>query len=180
LNKNIPFAYHGVRATKMGSLFPSYHASIQEKNRKRMETDFLLLEEEGGDKKGRKDLYQAKLDSKNKKKPLEKFDLDGALKKMTSQNGAGAGNSASTFFLTELDDEIRRITGEEYLQSHRIDHTELIKDELDLEYQTYLDRIARMKTIWNKLLIIQREKERIITEMEKEVSCFLTICGLYL
>lgn len=185
--KNIPFSYHGVRATKMGSLFPSYHSFIREKNRQQVERD-LLLNDNDDLPVGNPSPALRSLKEPAKKKKLEKFDLDVALKRLTSalgnsaNDGTGGGETGNTFFLTELDDEIRRITSEEYLQSHRVDRGGLIKDELDLEHETYLDRISRMKTIWNKLLIIQREKERIITELENAVrtSTFLYFVSFYL
>jgi hypothetical protein len=67
-----------------------------------------------------------------------------------------------------VDDEIRRMNSEEYLKQHQIDGA-LIKDEVDLEHETLLERIARMKTICNKLLIIERDKERTILELEKQI-----------
>ena len=171
-NKNIPYSYHGVRAMKTGSLFPSYHSFIKEKNKKQIESDFMMESDMDGlkkskSKKGGFGEDDQVFNTNKKKKKQEKFDLDAALKKITSSTNDG--NAASTFFLTELDDEIRRITSEEYLQSHRVERGGLIQDEFDLEYETYLDRISRMKSIWNKLLIIQREKERIITELENAV-----------
>jgi hypothetical protein len=178
--KNIPYSYHGVRAMKTGSLFPSYSSFIKEQNRKQNQNDIFMDDNEALEKNkrvgSRKDLLSALdapskvLKNTNKKKKTDKFDLDAALKKIThSTNG---GNASSTFFLTELDDEIRRITSEEYLQSHRVERGGLIQDEFDLEHESYLDRISRMKSIFNKLLIIQREKDRIITELENAVSCF--------
>jgi hypothetical protein len=182
LTKNIPFSYHGVRANKTGSLFPTYHTSIKESNRRQFDGDDEGDVGGGGGtggggggerKKGKEEMTRSarmmKDSSKPKKKKLEKFNLEGALKKLTGNNGNEGGMNGSTFFLTELDDEIRRLTNDEYLQSHRMDRGGLIKDETDLEYESYLDRVARMKGIWNKLLIIEREKERIITELENAI-----------
>ncbi len=109
---------------------------------------------------------------KKKKKTQTKFDVDEALK-----------SGGATFFLTEIDDEIRRITSEEYLQSHRIERSGgsvLIKDEMDLEYDTLLDRIARMKTICNKLLIIQREKSKSINDLEHQVHAACKMILIFL
>lgn len=163
LSKSIPFAYHGVKAMKSGSLFPSYNASVRESNRKKVEADLLSL-----DSADNESLHSHGHGSK-KRKPMGKFNLDSALKNLSGE--ASGAQQPSTFFLTELDDEIRRITQEEYLQSHRTDAAanSLIKDETDLEVVSFLDRISRMKAIYNKLLIIQREKERSIDELENDI-----------
>jgi hypothetical protein len=60
------------------------------------------------------------------------------------------------------------MNNEEYLKQHQIDGA-LIKAEVDLEHETLLERIARMKTICHKLLIIERDKERTILELEKQI-----------
>ncbi|RYH32333.1 hypothetical protein EON65_00710 [archaeon] len=163
LSKSIPFAYHGKRAMKSGSLFPSYNAAVKETNRKRADADMLFDDPDAGNGKDGKF---------GKKKLLGKFNLDNALKNMLV---AGSNAPQSSFFLTELDDEIRRISHDEYLHQHRTEAAtnSLIKDETDLELVTLLDRISRMKSISNKLLIIQREKERSIEELENEVSAHI-------
>ena len=160
--KNIPFSYHGVKAMKNGSLFPTYNAFLKESNKKKLESD-LFDENYDSDSTSQRSLVKTK-----KKKPLGKFDVEAALK--ASANPSAAPRE-STFLLTELDDEIRRMNGEEYLQSHRNEMSgTLIKDEMDLEFDAVMDRISRMKSICNKLLIIQKEKERNILELEKSVS----------
>jgi hypothetical protein len=161
LSKSIPFAYHGQKIMKSGSLFPSYDAFVRESNRKKMEAD-LLMDANSSD-------YATAMRGGKlvRRKPMGKFNLDQALKNMHTSQGEGP----STFFLTELDDEIRRISHEEYLASHRPEDAPggLVKDETDLELISLLDRISRMKAISNKLLIIHREKERNIEELENEV-----------
>lgn len=159
-NRNIPFSYHAKKTLKSGSLFPSFSASLQEINRKKIESDLFLSDAES-------DSTSLRSNINKKKKKTEKFNLEAALR------SGGAPSNDSTFFLTEVDDEIRRITSEEYLHSHRLDSsssTSIIRDELDLECNALLDRIARMKTIWNKLQIIQHEKEKMIVDLENTVS----------
>jgi hypothetical protein len=147
---------------KSGSLFPTYNAFLKESNKKKLESD-LFDDHYDSDSTSQRSLVKSK-----KRKPLGKFDVEAALK--ASANPSTAPRE-STFLLTELDDEIRRMNGEEYLQSHRNDMAgTLIKDETDLEFDAVTDRISRMKSICNKLLIIQKEKERNILELEKNVS----------
>lgn len=145
---------------KSGSLFPTYSAFLKESNKKKLESD-LFDENYDSDSTSQRSLVKNK-----KRKPLGKFDVEAALK---ASSNPGAAPRESTFLLTELDDEIRRMNGEEYLQSHRNEMGGLIKDEMDLELDTVVDRISRMKSICNKLLIIQKEKERNILELEKNV-----------
>lgn len=161
LSKSMPFAYHGKKALKSGSLFPSYNAFVREANKKKVEADLLYRDNSDTDSLSVRETGK-------KKRPLKKFNVDKALKNM-----ANGGDGTSTFFLTEVDDEIRRISHEEYIESHRSEALGvggLIKDETDLEVVALLDRISQMKSINNKLLIIQREKERNIEELENEVS----------
>lgn len=137
---------------KKGSLFPSFEQALREKNQKKMDTEVFddNVNEDGGINTRKK-----------RKKTQNKFDIEEALK-----------SGGATFFLTEIDDEIRRITSEEYIQSHRLERSGgslLIKDEMDLEFGTLLDRTALMKTICNKLLIIQREKQKSIVALEHQV-----------
>eukprot|EP00981_Chlorochromonas_danica_P014262 scaffold7649_cov165-Ochromonas_danica.AAC.2 len=160
LSKSMPFAYHGKKALKSGSLFPSYNAFVREANKKKVEADLLYRDNSDTDSLSLRETGK-------KKRPLKKFNVDKALKNM-----ANGGDGTSTFFLTELDDEIRRISHEEYMESHRSEAVGvggLIKDETDLELVALLDRISQMKSINNKLLIIQREKERSIDELENEI-----------
>lgn len=74
--------------------------------------------------------------------------------------------------LLELDDEIRRMNNDEYINKHKIERTgaAIIIDETGLEYEASLDRIARAKTIRNKLFIIRAEKIRLIRNLQNEVS----------
>lgn len=162
--KNIPFSYHGQKIMKSKTLFPSYTAQLKETNQKKLDNDLMMNDEEGNDHDS---TSQRSIKSLKKKiKPLGRFDVDAALKASANPSAA----RESTFFLTELDDEIRRMNSEEYLQSHRTESGTIIKDEVDLEHDTVMDRIDRMKSICNKLIIIQREKERAILELEKTVS----------
>jgi hypothetical protein len=167
-NKNIPFSYHGVKTMKTGSLFPSYSALIKEKNQKKVDAEILLKEEAQDETQSLGSMSKHSL-SKVKKKGLNKFNLGAALKQGLTANASPVNFESSTFFLTEVDDEIKRMNSEEYLSKHQLDGSALIKDEVDLEYGTLLERIARMKTICNKLLIIEREKERNILELEKQI-----------
>lgn len=172
-NKNIPFAYHGVKTMKTGSLFPSYSALLKEKNQKRLETEILLKDDGLNDNESSSQGSLSRMGgfSRSKMKPLGKFNLDAALKNggVTASSNPNASSESNAFFLTEVDDEIRRMNSEEYLKSHQIEGA-FIKDEIDLEFETLQDRIARMKTICNKLLIIEREKERTILDLEKQVK----------
>eukprot|EP01034_Spumella_vulgaris_P021817 gene21817-27886_t len=157
-NKNIPFAYHGARINKSGSLFPSYDAAIRKENKKKLEGEY---DEDGGSLEG-----EGSLTGRKKKRQPVKFNLADAL----------AGNSKSTesggFFLTELDSEITRMSNEEYVQSHRVERAGggLIKDEVDLEFEASLERIARMKTIRNKLNILKREKITTIADLDNQIN----------
>lgn len=176
MSKSMPFAYHGKKVEKSGSLFPTYSALVRESNKKKLEADLLLTEENesiNGDNSSMQS--NSILSLKRKRLQASKFNLDKALKFATSPAEVPSGNAApSGVFLTELDDEIRRLNHEEYMNSHRAMEGSgaLIKDEEDLEYVTTLDRIARLKTVLNKLSIIQKEKDRTINALEKEVSRF--------
>ncbi|KAJ1406116.1 hypothetical protein B484DRAFT_211846 [Ochromonadaceae sp. CCMP2298] len=74
--------------------------------------------------------------------------------------------------LVELDDEIRRMNNDDYMNKHKVNRigAGVIVDENDLEYEASLDRMARMKTICNKLKIIHREKSRSIEQLAAQLS----------
>ncbi len=155
VSKSLPFAYHDSKTMKSRSLFPSYNASVRESNRKKVEADIFVLD--------------APSDTKlNRKKPLGKFNLDKALRDALGGDVAAA---QPTFFLTELDDEICKLTHDEYLHSHVVDAAagSLIKDEIDLEVVSLHNRVEHMKSISDKLLIVQKEKDRALDELENEV-----------
>jgi hypothetical protein len=133
---------------------------LKESNQKRKDDEFFLGEDLDSETSSTSHAQRGQREKHKKDKKKSKFDVEAALK-----------NREATFMLTELDDEIHRMNGEEYLQAHRADSgLSLIRDETDLELDAVQERIARMKNICNKLLIIQREKERSILELEKGVS----------
>eukprot|EP01038_Epipyxis_sp_PR26KG_P006095 gene6095-8399_t len=148
MNKNIPFSYHTNRAMKNGSLFATYEKQFRERKKHNLDSEFNALNDlsaTSSSMKSKHSNYSSKLSSKLK--PL-----------------------GSLLELDDLDDEISRINNEEYLKSHKIDRTGsvLIKNEDDLEYETVLERISRMKTIINKLDIVKREKNRIIADLDNQ------------
>jgi len=50
----------------------------------------------------------------------------------------------------------------------------VIKDETDLELGACIDRISRMKTVCNKLTVIQNEKVRLIHNLHRQVRGSMT------
>jgi ATP-dependent Zn protease len=85
--------------------------------------------------------------------------------------------------LTELDDEIRRMNNDDYLNDHKVDRTgsTIIRNEDDLEFETLLDRVSKMKNILNKLDIIKREKNKNIEMLDNQVFIyFLFIYFLFI
>lgn len=156
-NKNIPFAYHGVRAVKAGSLFPSYEKSLLEDNKRRLQQ----IEEEAAANNGR-----------TKKKKVKKFDVEQALQQQFHKDPKASSGGGSPFMLVELDDEIRRMNNEEYIKKHKVESIggAVVRDEMDLEMHACLDRISRMKTICNKLTVIYNEKVRLIHTLHRQVK----------
>lgn len=154
-NKNIPFAYHGVRAMKAGSLFPTYEKFIAENNKQRIHDQ----EEEA-----------ARGGSRHKRRAIRKFDVDVALQQQLHKDPKGS-TPAAPFMLVELDDEIRRMNNDEYITKHKVEQIGggVVKDEIDLEMAANMDRVARMKTIRNKLMVIYNEKVRTIHELHRQV-----------
>ena len=51
----------------------------------------------------------------------------------------------------------------------------VIKDETDLEMGACIDRISRMKTVCNKLTVIQNEKVRLIHNLHRQVKKQFTV-----
>jgi hypothetical protein len=150
-NKNIPFAYHGVRAMKHGTLFPTYEKFLSESNAKHLEE----MEAEATIGKGRR-----------KKKKTKKFDVDAALQAQLHQDKG----SSDGFTVMDLDNEIRRMNNEDYINKHKAEHGgAMIKDETDLEVAACVDRISRMKTICNKITVIYNEKVRQIKSLHNQV-----------
>ena len=151
LNASIPHSAHSVRSIKHGTLFPTYEANLKEAKRKQIDE---MLAENSKNNRGRK--------------KVKKFDIDAALTQSKSNGGA----PTNPFFLTELDDEIRNLSNEEYIDKNRIVRTGagVITDEMGLEYEANLDRISRMKSIRNKLSQIHREKKRTLVRLESDIS----------
>lgn len=145
-----------MRAVKAGSLFPSYEKSIIESNKKRLQQ----LEEEAAQNNGR-----------HKKKKVKKFDVELALQQQLHKDPK-ANASGSPFMLMELDDEIRRMNNDEYINKHKVESIggAVVKDEIDLELHACMDRISRMKTICNKLTVIYNEKVRLIHTLHRQVQ----------
>ena len=140
---------------KAGSLFPSYEKTLAESHAKRQ----LELENETAQGRGR-----------HKKRPVKRFDVDEALQQQL-HNDPKNSSTTTPFMLVELDDEIRRINNDEYLNKHKTENIggAIIKDENDLEYETMKDRIARIKTIRNKLTVIHNTKVRTIQTLYSQV-----------
>jgi hypothetical protein len=138
---------------KAGSLFPSYEKSLLESNIKKQQ------DQENDVNNG-----------KTKKHKVKKFDVEAALLQQLHQDPK-ASNSGSPFMLVDLDDEIRRMNNDEYISKHKVDRVggAVIKDETDLEMGACLDRISRMKTVCNKLTVIQNEKLRLINNLHRQV-----------
>jgi hypothetical protein len=155
-NKNIPFAYHGKRAMKAGSLFPTYEKFLEESNKKRAHDQEEEAARNGG--------------VRHKKRAVKKFNVDVALHQQLHKDPKGA-SGGSPFMLFELDDEIRRINNDEYISKHKVERIGggIVKDENDLEFEANMDRVARMKTIRNKLTVIYNEKVRTIHELHRQV-----------
>lgn len=113
----------------------------------------------------------ASINSRNAKKPKKiKFNVDEAL---SGKVAPSADNP--TFFLTELDEDIKKISNDEYLQhfSNTIPSGgHLIKDEIDLEYVAQIERISKIKNIQNKLDIVKKEKLRVIYDLERQVFLY--------
>lgn len=172
VNQSIPFAYHANKTMRRQTLFPSYQQQIEEDNKKKMLSEFGWDDEGSIDSQSKKHYKGGKLSGGNsllstshpKQKKLEPLNIQKAL-----ADSVGAGNNS--FFLTELDDEIRKINNAEYIQSHTIDRTGggLITNATDLELETEKDRISRLKMITNKLDIIAREKNRVIIDLQNQV-----------
>ena len=140
---------------KAGSLFPSYERTLAESHAKHQ----LELENEAAQSRGR-----------HKKRPVKRFDVDEALQQQL-HNDPKNSSTTTPFMLVELDDEIRRINNDEYLNKHKTENIggAIIKDENDLEYETMKDRIARIKTIRNKLTVIHNTKVRTIQTLYSQV-----------
>ncbi len=161
LTKSLPFAYHSVKSMKHKSLFASYDASIREKQKAKI-IESLDIES-----------TSSHMSSKSSKKSsVIKFNLEATLNGKLAPLPASDDSNQPTFMLTQLDDEIRRLNNEEYMNHHsqKLSGNVVIHDEHDLEHETYVDRIARMKTIINKLHIIAHEKERFITSLANQVQ----------
>ena len=77
---------------------------------------------------------------------------------------------SATFMLTQLDDEIKKASNEEYLLAQAKTVSGMVKDEVDLEFQVNQDRIARLKTICNKLDMIRKEKRRLIVDLKSQIA----------
>jgi len=146
---DIPFAYHGVRSMKAGTLFPSYEKMLAEKNA------IALKESEE---------YRGK-----KKLPLVPFNVDVAITEYAT--GKVGPDSSLPMLLIEVDDAIRGVNNDEYIDRHKSHRTSggIIRDEVDLELEACVARISAMKNICNKLTIIQKEKKRIINGLKKEI-----------
>jgi hypothetical protein len=96
--------------------------------------------------------------SKNKKKSI-KFDLEAAL-----------SDNDGTFFLTEIDAEIKRVNNE---QSNYQTRNVSTKEDQEIEYEVLVSRIAALKTIRNKLEIVNREKIRYMEELVNQVKVYV-------
>ena len=93
---------------------------------------------------------------------MPKFDIEAAL--------AGAATAPSNTFLTEVDEEIKHMSADEFIFQQEIQQLQLQEQKAQMKrntkeaqakaYNHMLERIARMKSIWNKLDIIHRDKAR--------------------
>lgn len=155
--KTIPHAQHSIRSLKNGSLFPTYEAFLKEARQKKLEeveNEAMLVGMKG----------------RRKRKPMQPFDVEEALAQQHLRRGGKT--DTNPFLQQQLDDEIRHLTNDEYIDRNRMDRigAGVITDEVGLEYEATLERIARMKNIGNKLHQIEREKKKKIDELEREVN----------
>ena len=94
-------------------------------------------------------------------------------------------NGPNNTFLTEVDEEIKHMSADEFIHQQEIQQLQLqeqkvqmkrnSKESQTLAYNHMLERIAKMKSIWNKLDIIHRDKSRTLSHFEHQVS-IKTVC----
>ena len=96
-------------------------------------------------------------------------------------------NGPHNTFLTEVDEEIKHMSADEFIHQQEIQQLQLqeqkvqmkrnSKEAQTLAYNHMLERIAKMKSIWNKLDIIHRDKARTLAHFEHQVSIItLYVC----
>ena len=103
-----------------------------------------------------------------------KFDIEAALAGANT-----AANGSSNTFLTEVDEEIKHMSADEFIYQQEIQQQQLQEQKAQVKrnskesqmkaYHHMLERIAKMKSIWNKLDIIHRDKVRTLTNFENQV-----------
>jgi len=125
----------------------------------------------------------------NAKFKMPKFDIEAALagqQYMSNELGHAANVSNNNTFLTEIEDELQNMNADDFImqqqlqqmkmQEHQAQVKRNAKDEQVLEYGHMLERISKMKSIWNKLDIVHRDKSNILMSYEKQVYfAFLSI-----
>jgi hypothetical protein len=116
---------------------------------------------------------------------LPKFDVEAALagQQLLGNDRAPHGTASphnSNTFLTEIDDEMRKMSFDEFLQQQQQQQALLHEQQEENkrfskefhaeQYRHLLERIAKMKSVWNKLDIVHRDKLRVLGEYENQVG----------
>jgi len=113
---------------------------------------------------------------------MPKFDIEAALagqQYMVNEHGHAANVHNNNTFLTEIDDELQNMNADDFIMQQRLQQMKMqeyhaqvkrnAKDEQMLEYGHMLERISKMKNIWNKLDIVHRDKTNILLSYEKQI-----------